>query len=103
MILSSSMNQCNRESFPLQWRIVLISLAVGTALFSLSHTAEAKKSRRAAKTYPIIRNILIIPKNVFDPNVPGEGHWPYTWANGIHFTTHPQVVRRELLFKPGDP
>lgn len=40
--------------------------------------------------------------NVFDPAVPGEDWWPFRIANKIHILTREQVVRRELLLRPGD-
>jgi outer membrane protein assembly factor BamA len=75
--------------------IFLIVLAFA---LSPAGVVEAKKSNA-----PLIRFIIIHPKNVFDPNVPGEDRWPYTWANFLHITTRDSVVRRALLVKPGEP
>jgi len=41
--------------------------------------------------------------NIFDPNVPGEDFWGFRAANRLHLTTREEVVRRRLLFAPGDP
>jgi outer membrane protein assembly factor BamA len=104
MILSTYMEKSNREIFRFQWRILILLLTWGVGSLISPAPAEARRKHRPArKSYPAIRDIIITPKNVFDPNVPGEGHWPYTWANVIHFTTHQDVVRRELLVKPGEP
>ncbi|MDP3542436.1 MAG: hypothetical protein Q8T11_08220 [Elusimicrobiota bacterium] len=40
--------------------------------------------------------------NVFDPTVPGEDYWPFRLANKIHYPTRETVIRRELLFAPGE-
>ncbi len=49
----------------------------------------------------VIRSITIEPGNVFDPHVPGEDRWPFTWANVLHIRTKAHIIRRELLQKPG--
>ncbi|WP_243301422.1 hypothetical protein [Geothrix oryzisoli] len=41
--------------------------------------------------------------DVFDPELPQENHWIGRMANALHIQTREQVVRRELLFKLGDP
>jgi len=49
-----------------------------------------------------IGQILITRKNIFDPNEPKENYWPYRLANKLHIVTREEVIRRELLFQPGD-
>jgi hypothetical protein len=41
--------------------------------------------------------------DVFDRRVPAERGWAPGAANAIHVSTRASVVRRELLFGPGDP
>jgi hypothetical protein len=41
--------------------------------------------------------------DVFDLSSPHEDHWIGRMANVLHIQTREQVVRRELLFAPGDP
>jgi outer membrane protein assembly factor BamA len=94
------MTQSSRCLFRLQWRIILVLPAVLVALLCIP--AEPAKKSRARQTAPVIRFIIIDPKDVFDPNVPGEGQFPFTWANALHIRTKDHVVRRELLVKPGD-
>ena len=53
-------------------------------------------------TGPVIANIIIERDNVFDPNVPGEGSWPFQFGNKLHYVTREKVVRDELLFAPGE-
>ena len=51
---------------------------------------------------PTIDDIRIERTNVFDPDVRGEDWWPFRIANKIHVITRETVIRRELLFSPGD-
>jgi outer membrane protein assembly factor BamA len=85
----------------LQWRIGTLFIVVLISAWFPTPADSAKRKHRS--NAPIIRNILINPKNVFDPGIPGENKWPYTWANFVHITTHAGVIRHELLVKPGQP
>jgi hypothetical protein len=50
-----------------------------------------------------IRSVVIRTREVFDP-VPGGALRPlYKIVNAIHVKTRPSTIRRQLLFKPGDP
>jgi hypothetical protein len=55
-----------------------------------------------AESTETIRSVTIERLNVFDPNVPGEGIWPFRMANKIHILSLEELVRREILLKPGD-
>src|SRR6185437_6289764 len=35
-------------------------------------------------------------------DVPGENHFPYTWASALHIRTRAAVIRRQLLMRRGD-
>jgi outer membrane protein assembly factor BamA len=72
------------------------------ALLLISATAEAAPRRKLPRraTYQI-RDIHIDPRNVFDPNRPGEDKFPFTWANFLHIRTRPHVIAREMLVRPG--
>lgn len=50
-----------------------------------------------------IGEIRVERVNVFDPTVRGEDWWPFRVANRIHYPTRESVIRRELLFGPGEP
>ena len=54
-------------------------------------------------SYPSIATIRIEREDVFDLDNPDERHLPYIWANKLHIETREYVIRRELLFKEGDP
>ncbi|MDD5303980.1 MAG: hypothetical protein PHS14_12845, partial [Elusimicrobia bacterium] len=49
-----------------------------------------------------IGEIRVERVNVFDPTVPGEDWWPFRVANKIHYPTREMIIRRELLFAPGE-
>ena len=83
------MFQCRRRN----------SVAAAGLLF-LASASEA--SRRPPPKTVQIRTINVEVKNVFDPEVPGENHWPFTWANFLHIRTRASVIRKALLMKPGD-
>ncbi|MCL4838402.1 MAG: hypothetical protein KJ058_10620 [Thermoanaerobaculia bacterium] len=40
--------------------------------------------------------------NIFDPSQPGEGFWGFRLANRLHLPTREEIVRRRLLFAPGE-
>ena len=55
------------------------------------------------RAYPIIATIRIVRQDVFDLDNPDERHPPYILADRLHIETREEVIRRELLFKEGDP
>lgn len=50
-----------------------------------------------------IGHVDIVIDNVFDTSNPEEDKPLYRWANRVHVTTRPGVVRSILLFETGDP
>ena len=48
----------------------------------------------------IIYRVQLQPRDIFDPE---ERSWLARMANRLHVQTRPAVVRRELLFHPGEP
>ena len=46
----------------------------------------------------IIRGVQLQRRDIFDPN---ERSWFARMANSLHIVTQPAVIRRELLFRPG--
>ena len=51
----------------------------------------------------IIGRIVVQPDEIFDTSIPGERAWLYRTANKLHIRTKPSIVRKQLLFKPGEP
>jgi hypothetical protein len=63
---------------------------------------------RAAPAVPIapdarVGEVSIEIVDVFDARVPAERGWAPGLANTLHVNTRESIVRRELLFAPGDP
>lgn len=52
---------------------------------------------------PVIARITITRSNIFDPSVKAESSWPYRLTNSLHIVTREAFIRRELLFREGDP
>jgi hypothetical protein len=50
----------------------------------------------------VIRNVYIRNLNIFDPDDPEEDKAVFRLMNRIHVETRPSVIRKQLLFKPGD-
>ena len=50
-----------------------------------------------------IGTIQIRRLNIFDPSDPREDNTFFRFANRLHIVTREQVIRRELLFREGDP
>jgi hypothetical protein len=93
----------DKGKFSVFTRLLCVCLILLGATLSHPPVADAAKKKRRRQPPPRIRTIFVDARNVFDPTVPGEDRWPFTWANDIHFTTHRMVILRELLVKPGDP
>jgi len=51
----------------------------------------------------VIGNIEVITDDIFDEDDPRENNFLYRFANTLHIVTRPGVVRRSLLFRPGEP
>jgi surface antigen-like variable number repeat protein len=50
----------------------------------------------------VIGEVRIVTQDIFDPDQPGEDRWPYRLANRLHRSTRPNIIERQLLFRPGD-
>lgn len=66
-------------------------------LFSLCALA------RSEETSVSIQKIIINRKNVFETGSATDKQFPYSWANKLHIMTQENYIRRELLFREGDP
>ncbi len=49
-----------------------------------------------------IGDVRIHDENIFDTADPRENNWVFRLANRLHIRTRPRVIRRQLLFRPGD-
>lgn len=79
-----------------------ICAVVATALVALAARAHESPEPPPEMAGARIGDIRIERVNVFDPTVPGEDWWPFRAANKIHYPTRETIIRRELLFAPGD-
>lgn len=76
----------------------------------LERMSDASGSMRVAILTPalletegaVIGNITISNGSIFDLDDPDEDKWIFQLANKVHATTRPDVIRQQLLFKPGD-
>jgi hypothetical protein len=50
-----------------------------------------------------IGEVRIHAENIFDLADPAENNWLFRLANSLHVGTRPEVIRRSILFKSGDP
>jgi len=50
----------------------------------------------------VIGEIRVVTEDIFDTTDPKEDYLLFRWANSLHIQTRPSVIRRALLFKPGD-
>jgi hypothetical protein len=46
--------------------------------------------------------VRIDARNIFDLDDPREDNWLFRLANALHVRTRPEVIRRDLLFRPGE-
>ncbi len=81
--------------------VVLVAVLLGSAgALPLAAGPAADPSR---PSFPAIATIRIVRQDVFDLDNPDERHAPYVLADRLHVETRETVIRRELLFKEGDP
>lgn len=84
-----------------------LPLALGVALVAAPVLARAGAAQELVDVCPRgrISEVHVVPKPVFDLADPDLGKrfgWAYRLVNDLHSTTHPEVIRRELLFAEGD-
>ena len=60
--------------------------------------ADEALERRGA----VIDHVTVRVGDIFDPALPGEDRALFRWANHLHRETRDGVIRRQLLFAPGD-
>jgi outer membrane protein assembly factor BamA len=69
-------------------------LPIGLFLLGGVSLAQDQKTK-------LIRSVEIIRQDVF-PEITGRPRFLYQWANSLHIVTRESVIRRMLLFEPGD-
>ncbi len=79
-----------------------VLLAVLLLLARGARAADLVPAKPPDAAGAVIGEIRVERVNVFDPRVPGENWWPFRIANKLHYPTREMVIRRELLFAPGE-
>ena len=120
------MNCTRRLTFALVWASALAGLAGSASAQGTPPTPPtsptqptpitptAPTSPLAAPTPPLsfaaleaagakIGEIHVRAEDIFDTSDPREDKWLFRWANVLHIETRPDVIRRALLFKSGEP
>jgi len=78
----------------------VLGLALAALLLQSLAAGGARAERPPAHTIGVV---TIEVHDVFDTSVPPENKRAFKLANGLHRNTRDEVIRRELLFAPGDP
>lgn len=79
---------------------LLAGIAVFAAGAGVAHAQAGSAERNGAA--PIIRAVEIDRGAIFD-SVEARKFWGFRLVNALHVETRPYVIRRELLFAPGEP
>ena len=81
------------------------SLAAAPALKSNERVRAAGVPDDAAleAAGAVIGTIRFVRHNIFDTALDAENKAPYRFANRVHSLTRESVIRKKLLFEPGDP
>lgn len=96
---------------PLARHVVLLRYVFISALACLCLTTQALAEKNTAiptfeeleKQGATIGEIRINNRNIFDLDNPKEDNFFYRLANALHIRTREGVIRRQLLFKSGEP
>jgi hypothetical protein len=87
-------------------RVAVAVLALALATHAASQTqddqAPVPSFAELEAAGAVIGEIRVVTEDIFDTSDPQEDHLLFRWANALHIQTRPSVIRRALLFKPGD-
>jgi len=87
-------------------RAVVAALALALATHAASQTqddhAPVPSFAELEAAGAVIGEIRVVTEDIFDTADPKEDYLLFRWANALHIQTRPSVIRRALLFKPGD-
>jgi hypothetical protein len=53
--------------------------------------------------HAVVGKVILDNQNIFDLNNPKDDTWLFRLADRLHYRTRANVIRRQLLFKPGQP
>ncbi len=77
----------------------VLPLVVFCLPFRLSAQSSIDSGPAAAPHAPVVQAIELQRRDIFDPE---ERSWYARVANALHIQTRPHIIRRELLFQPGE-
>jgi hypothetical protein len=78
-------------------------LAMLSVCMSLCAVEAVPSNEELERSHALIAKVVIDNENIFDLTDPRENNWLFRLANRVHIKTRPNVIRTQLLFKPGDP
>ena len=89
----------------MQWRTLLASIG-----FMLSVSAHGQPSAEVLPSLAELEasgarigEVIVVADTIFDTANPKEDRWLFRTANRLHIVTRESVIRRSLLFSPGEP
>jgi len=85
----------------LRWFAALVAL--GIALRAAAQDDPLPTLAQLEAQGATIGEIRVETQNIFDLDDPKESALPYRLVNFLHIKTQPWLIRRLLLFKPGEP
>ena len=83
----------------LRWFAALVSLGIA---FPAAAEEEVPSLADLEAAGALIGEIRVDTHNIFDLSDPHESAIAYRAANALHIKTRPELIRRLLLFRPGD-
>ena len=81
---------------------LLVAAALAAPAHSQSSSTQLPSFAEMEAAGARIGTVRVVPREIFDLSEPGEDNALFRWANRAHVETHPRVIERALLFKPGD-
>ncbi|MGB5344559.1 MAG: POTRA domain-containing protein, partial [Woeseia sp.] len=80
-----------------------ISVLLLSCVLAIADDAALPAARELEANGAVIGAIRLERMNVFDLSIPAENNALYRLANRLHVLTREDVIRQQLLFRPGDP
>jgi outer membrane protein assembly factor BamA len=90
-----------RAMHALRWFAALVALGIAFTAAAQQEPLPTLPELEAQGA--TIGEIRVETQNIFDVDDPHESALPYRAANFLHIKTQPWLIRRLLLFKPGEP
>lgn len=95
---------------PARTRRLLVTRWIALCVLVLAGSVAAQQADSALPTFAELEaagarvgEIRVVPKDIFDTSDPAEDYALFRLANRLHIQTREGVIRRAILFQPGDP